>query len=151
MVKIIRERRVESGYSYDLCFDWIINGQQTDGGFSFQCDEHGNVDMQRLQSPDHEAGLENYRLCQSGLMRDRQGNTVSPGYVRRDHWSYVVPAAARCDSCAGEAEMNPYCGAWVCHQCGNHLGMARCYCGWAISGGDGQHELVEMGETIDPD
>jgi len=29
--------------------------------------------------------------------------------------------------------------------------LARCYCGWASSGGDGRKELLEMGETIDPD
>jgi len=29
--------------------------------------------------------------------------------------------------------------------------LARCYCGWAESGGDGYEELLEMGEYINDD
>ena len=46
--------------------------------------------------------------------------------------------------------MERYCGAWV-NGAGDHLGMARCYCGWSASGGDGRRELREMGETIEPE
>jgi len=46
---------------------------------------------------------------------------------------------------------NRYCGATVCADCDDHKGLARCFCGWAKSGGDGYRELVEMGETIEPD
>lgn len=45
---------------------------------------------------------------------------------------------------------NRSCGANVC-ECGDHKGLARCFCGWSRSGGDGYRELIEMGETIDPD
>jgi hypothetical protein len=44
-----------------------------------------------------------------------------------------------------------YCGAKVCADCGEHKGLARCYCGWSASGGDGYRELVEMGERIEED
>lgn len=44
-----------------------------------------------------------------------------------------------------------YCGAHVCLVCDRHAGLARCYCGWAESGGDGRAELVELGEVIDPE
>lgn len=43
------------------------------------------------------------------------------------------------------------CGCEVCDRCDHHKGLARCYCGWSASGGDGRAELEEMGETIDPD
>jgi len=44
------------------------------------------------------------------------------------------------------------CGAWICLECGDHLGLARCFCGWSeTSPGNGRRELVEMGETIDED
>ena len=44
------------------------------------------------------------------------------------------------------------CGAKVCDDCGNHFGLARCFCGWTKSGkGDGRRELEEMGEVIDPE
>ena len=45
--------------------------------------------------------------------------------------------------------MSRYCGVRVCDDCDEDLGLERCYCGWARSGGDGRAELVEMGETID--
>lgn len=44
-----------------------------------------------------------------------------------------------------------YCGAYVCDDCGDHRGLARCYCGWSASGGNGRAELIEMGETIEED
>jgi hypothetical protein len=43
------------------------------------------------------------------------------------------------------------CGVNVCHDCGHHERLVRCFCGWAASGGNGRAELVELGETIDPD
>jgi hypothetical protein len=40
------------------------------------------------------------------------------------------------------------CGAAICDSCGWHKGLARCFCGWSASGGNGRSELVELGETI---
>lgn len=54
-------------------------------------------------------------------------------------------------SCGGKYFFANYCGAKVCVDCGNHKGLARCFCGWSASGGDGRRELLEMGETIDPE
>lgn len=59
------------------------------------------------------------------------------------------PCAA--DNCDGLAEFKNGCGAYVCGKCGHHTGLCRCFCGWAASGGDGHRELIEAGETIDPD
>jgi hypothetical protein len=53
--------------------------------------------------------------------------------------------------CGGEFFMSRTCGAKVCEECDNHKGLARCFCGWSISGNDGRQELEEMGETIDPE
>jgi len=53
--------------------------------------------------------------------------------------------------CGGEFEFNSYCGAYVCVECDNHKGLARCYCGWSQSGRNGRLELEEMGETLEPD
>ena len=49
------------------------------------------------------------------------------------------------------AKMDSYCGAYICIRCGDHRRLARCYCGWSVSGGDGLRELIDMGETIEPD
>ena len=46
-------------------------------------------------------------------------------------------------------EWSRYCGVDVCVFCDHHKGLARCYCGWAASGGNGYMELIEMGEIID--
>lgn len=54
-------------------------------------------------------------------------------------------------SCGGIATFSRYCGAWVCEKCGKHLGLCKCYCGWSETGGDGYRELIEDGETIEPD
>lgn len=43
------------------------------------------------------------------------------------------------------------CGAKVCLICDDHKGLARCFCGWSRSGNDGRQELIDMGETIDPE
>lgn len=58
-----------------------------------------------------------------------------------------------CDAsgCKGIASWVRYCGAYVCAACGKHFGHVRCFCGWAASGGDGRRELIEWGETIDPE
>jgi hypothetical protein len=51
------------------------------------------------------------------------------------------------------------CGAEVCwvvaedgsDECRDHKGLARCYCGWSASGGNGRQELLDMGENLDDD
>lgn len=55
-------------------------------------------------------------------------------------------------SCSGEYELDRGCGVRVCAFCGNHKGLARCYCGWTESGNsNGYQELQEMGEVIEPE
>lgn len=55
-------------------------------------------------------------------------------------------------TCGCSMEWSRHCGAWVCtDRCGKHLGMARCFCGWSLSGRDGRVELEELGEQIEPD
>jgi len=56
-----------------------------------------------------------------------------------------------CDDpkCDGEIMFYEDCGAYVCDKCDTHIGLARCYCGWSkTSPGQGQQELIDMGETI---
>ena len=51
--------------------------------------------------------------------------------------------------CNHQYEFRPYCGVDVCIECDHHLGMVRCYCGWAESGRNGRDELKEMGEIVE--
>ena len=48
-------------------------------------------------------------------------------------------------------QMDRSCGAYVCLDCGDHEGLARCYCGWASNGGDGVAQLRAMGENVEDD
>lgn len=57
-------------------------------------------------------------------------------------------ASTKTCKCGGTAYFSNACAAHICERCDAHVGMARCYCGWAASGGNGRQELVEMGETI---
>lgn len=56
-----------------------------------------------------------------------------------------------CPQCDGTAHFSRYCGAYVCDKCGWHVGLVRCWCGWAADGGDGRKQLEELGETIEPE
>ena len=55
-------------------------------------------------------------------------------------------------TCKHDYRFRRYCGAKVCSKCGDHDGLERCYCGWSKTRPDqGYQELVEMGETIEPE
>jgi hypothetical protein len=51
----------------------------------------------------------------------------------------------------GSRRMDASCGAYVCLDCGDHQGLARCYCGWASDGGDGVAQLRAKGENVEDD
>jgi hypothetical protein len=52
--------------------------------------------------------------------------------------------------CGGTYQASRHCGVRVCDDCGDHKGLARCYCGWSkTSPGEGRQELEEMGEVIE--
>ena len=58
------------------------------------------------------------------------------------------PKLKKC-GCGGAFIASRGCGVLVCDNCDEHFGLARCYCGWSASGGNGHAELLELGETID--
>ncbi len=57
----------------------------------------------------------------------------------------------RCPQCKGDMTFSKYCGVMVCECCDYHKGLARCFCGWSASGGNGRVELEQMGEQIEED
>jgi len=63
----------------------------------------------------------------------------------------MMEQSKQCPKCGDTAWWNNYCGAYVCGGCDHHLGLARCYCGWAEDGGNGKEQLEELGETIEPE
>ena len=54
-------------------------------------------------------------------------------------------------NCKHQYDYSPHCGADVCMKCDFHYGLVRCFCGWSKYGGNGYYEMIEMGETIEPD
>jgi hypothetical protein len=36
-----------------------------------------------------------------------------------------------------------FCGVKVCSECGDHKGLARCYCGWNLEAGERLPDDVE--------
>ena len=56
-----------------------------------------------------------------------------------------------CSGCGAKdtGQASRECGVSICWECGHHEGLARCFCGWSASGGDGCQELIDMGERIE--
>lgn len=132
-MQVISPRHVEHIEEYALNFDSLdIPG----AGFSFRCDAAG-VPVQTENNRDN-------------LARCLAGEGVGPAYVRDLSRDYVADEVRRC-GCGGEATLSRYCGAFICHHCGEHDGLARCFCGWSASGRDGRRELIEYGENLDDD
>jgi hypothetical protein len=59
--------------------------------------------------------------------------------------------AKTCICGSTNVDFRRYCGCDVCRDCDHHQGLARCFCGWSMYGGDGRAELIEMGENLDED
>ena len=69
----------------------------------------------------------------------------------RDEPKFPDGGPCKAEGCDGRYTFCHGCGAYVCDECDDHKGLCRCYCGWAKSGRNGLRELIEIGETIDPD
>lgn len=136
-MKKISDQRWEHIEEYNLCFDRV--GDYKHCGYAFECDKDGNV------FPLTSTQQESWDDVQANL------NLYHKPYV--EDWSrdYRHPAVYECDLCGSTAYESRSCGVHVCDNCGNHNGLARCFCGWSLSGGDGYRELIEMGERIDDD
>ena len=78
-------------------------------------------------------------------------------YERHSPFRWVKESSANvvtenvCDSHEYPERMHSSCGAFVCLSCGHHDRLVRCFCGWALDGGNGRSQLIDMGETIDED
>lgn len=115
------------------------------------CSECGNT-FEWIQQADVENGPRASDLDDPPTVCDPCVNTPC---------AHGVPGGTFCSACEEQIpEMsghvhgyvfNRYCGAQVCVACEDHKGLVACYCGWARSGGDGRRELIEAGETLEPE
>lgn len=49
---------------------------------------------------------------------------------------YFQDQLEQSEGCLHEYEWSNGCGARVCHKCGDHKGLAKCYCGWNLQPGE---------------
>ncbi len=96
---IERSERIER-QEFHLCFDRL---DCPGHGWSFPCDERGNVDVALLP----ELAQESYRECQAG------GPNLSAGKVRVSRWSFIRPAVGECE-CGRHVELHGFTNTCAC-------------------------------------
>jgi hypothetical protein len=104
-MKIINERHKETAIDYSADYKWPdVAGW---AGFSFPCDENGNV----YTDFNNEAARKNYQSCIDGTYA-----VVFDG-VRKNVHSWWEPAVGICD-CGEEIQLvDDYMGATECDKC----------------------------------
>lgn len=102
MAAIVKRGYVARNERVELCFDWLEN---PGAGFEFPCDGDGHL------LPLSDGAEENYRWCLE------HPEEVSAPEIKREEWSYYVPAILRCD-CGAQFTLDntvanrcPRCGA----------------------------------------
>lgn len=103
---------------HETIFEYAINfDTNTNGGYSFECDENGKVNIEGFSS----IALENYNKCINGEIK-----TIKPPYIKTYSRRVYNPAVATCD-CGEEIELDVdseglcYCN---CGNCYNGAGQS---------------------------
>lgn len=57
----------------------------------------------------------------------------------------IVTKTEYCPDCESEREFtrSNTCGVFICDECGHHLGLARCFCGWNLQPGERLEDDVD--------
>lgn len=107
IVKIISEQKQITHTEYKREFNRI--GETDFSGFSFPCDEQGNINT---KDSNYTLWKENYEYCLSHpLIFEDLG-------VNKYTWEYTEPSIAKC-SCGNEFPLQSrYMGACNCSKCG---------------------------------
>lgn len=77
-------------------------------GFSFPCDEVGNVNVCKL----YDAGYAGYRACLAGVTS--KGLALSKGRVERFEHYYTNPAVGECDVCGEDVYLRGFTNTCEC-------------------------------------
>lgn len=85
-MELLRRSEIKTVTEFALNFDWPGHWRC---GFSFECDEEGNVDEAKLT----DCARENLRQCRTGSV---DGKPIGAGYVDSWHRTYREPAIGRC-------------------------------------------------------
>lgn len=106
-MKIIQPRKHHREVFLRLAFRSV---QSLGCGWSFECDDQGNVDVESLNS----AARRNYDICVTGRDEDRDEDIRCIGVERNVH-SWVEPAIGQCD-CGDEVVLDGF--TCTCERCG---------------------------------
>lgn len=137
MLKTIRERKLVEVVSYaQICYR-----SRNSGGFGFECDANGIVDVAAL-NPGAKA---NYEFCMSS-----EGLKVYPvRYLETYHNSYWEPAVKICESCQKHLEFD---GHDVYCDCGAiYNGSGQRLCDPSHWGEETGESLADIYSTHDPE
>jgi len=108
MTHFIRVRNVVECFQYGLFFP---NPNDPHSGCEFDCDEHGNVDLAKLEK-EKPAAYANWLKCHA------EGRKSS---VKTYRWHYTEPAAIKC-ACGCEVELDHYTN--TCDSCERDYNMS---------------------------
>jgi hypothetical protein len=103
-LEIIRPRTVSNHTCHHLCF--YCHGEM--GGYGFDCDEHGNVDISDMSA----TARASYQHC---LDDERDGGLLYRKFIETYHSREVDPAVARC-RCGEEIALTSWTNE--CDRCG---------------------------------
>lgn len=94
MAHFIRHADWIDHVAYTLFFEWP-DGRGA--GYSFDCDEHGNVDTSKLAP----AGLDSFTKCRANSF----DKPILPGRIERREYTEKVYAIIQCTACEAELEL----------------------------------------------
>lgn len=109
-MKIVSESRVVENVAYSLYFAWAT---EPSSGFSFPCDENGNVAVDKLSA----IGRTNLSQCVEG-----EGTKFEPRVVEKREWSYREPVVGRCE-CGREVALEGFTNTCDCGRDYNRSGQ----------------------------
>lgn len=118
-MQIIEESRIEEFEQYSLEFEWV---HSPGAGYSFPCDERGNLDWGNIP-------MESLCRC---ILDDR---LLYRG-IRCERWSYQHPAVGRCE-CGREVELGSFTNTCECGRDYNSAGQLLApRCQWGEETGE---------------
>lgn len=108
-MKIIRYRETREEITYNLTFEW---SKCPGAGFSFSCDENGNVDVENMNP----AAKENLKKCLCG-----EYDVGYTGVIKSTN-SYTESAIGICNICEEEVYLDGFTN--TCEKCGTDYNMS---------------------------
>jgi len=130
-MRIISHRKTIHSVSYNHLFSWVDN---TDSGFSFDCDKEGNV-LQGKFGP----AADNYRKCKDGTY-----NVIDKGIVEYSH-HYNEPAVGECNHCQKEVVLSRFTNTCECNMDYNMSGQElACRSQWGEETGESLSDILTI-------